>query len=432
MRGGRRQRKGGPCFLFAHGARPIAAYCGYTRRYTRSAGRTRRRRGPRVGPSILFLVHPPSLLHHTHPHPPLSLFLPPPPHLFCSARFSDTIPFRKRSETPDIAIELSLQPWRAFHPDGVIFFSDILTPLPALGIEFDVVKGKGPLIPDPVRTMDAVRRLRTLDDPDGSLPFVRTILSGLRAEVAGGDPGAGIEHPAVLGFVGTPWTLAAYAVEGKADKHCMATKRLMRGDPATLHALLARLADAIATYAIHQIDSGAQAVQLFDSWAHHLAPDQYAEFSGPYSEAVVGAVRAARPGVPLILHANGGTGKLGLLAGTAADVVGLDWGTSLADARAALGPARVLAGNVDPMELFGGEVAIEVAVERAVREAAGGGAVEADGIVRHILNVGHGVAQGTPEEEVAHFCRLARERCAEWLPASVAARAGGARAPVRV
>jgi len=294
-----------------------------------------------------------------------------------------------------------------------------------LGIEFDVVKGKGPVIGTPVRTLEAVKALRPLDDPEASLPFIRTILCSLRSEIAGGDPGAGVaETPALLGFVGTPWTLAAYAVEGKADKHCMATKTLMRRDPATLHAFLSHLADAISTYCIYQIDAGAQIVQLFDSWAHHLAPDQYAEFSAPYSERVIAAVNAARPGVPLILHANGGTGKLGLMAGTAAQVVGLDWSTSMADARTALGARRVVAGNVDPMELFGGEGAIEKAVERAVREAAAGSETERDGIVRHILNVGHGVAQGTPEAAVGTFCRLAREKSGLWLPEAVRARAG--------
>jgi uroporphyrinogen decarboxylase len=304
----------------------------------------------------------------------------------------------------------------------VIFFSDILTPLPALGIEFDVVRGKGPLIGAPLRTMEDVRALKPLEDPAASLPFVGAILSALRDELAGGDPVAGVpDPPALLGFVGTPWTLAAYAVEGKADKHCMVTKTLMRRDPAVLHALLAHLADAVAAYCLYQIDAGAQALQLFDSWAHHLSPAQYAEFSAPYSERVIAAVRAARPSVPLILHANGGTGKLGLLARSGAHAVGLDWATTMADARAALGPTRVLAGNVDPMELFGGEAAIEAAVEAAVREAAAGATAE-DGVVRHILNVGHGVAQGTPEAAVGHFCRLAREKSGGWLPASVRAR----------
>jgi uroporphyrinogen decarboxylase len=122
-----------------------------------------------------------------------------------------------RSETPDIAIELSLQPWRSFRPDGVIFFSDILTPLPALGIEFDVIKGKGPLIASPVRSMESVKALRPLSDPSRSLPFVQQILSSLRAELKGTDA-------TLLGFVGTPWTLAAYAMEGKSEKDCKETK----------------------------------------------------------------------------------------------------------------------------------------------------------------------------------------------------------------
>lgn len=137
--------------------------------------------------------------------------------MVCALRYSDKYPFRMRSETPDIAIELSLQPWRAFRPDGVIFFSDILTPLPALGIEFDMVKGKGPVIGDPVRSMERVKALKPMEDPSRSLPFIQTILSSLRKELDGSEA-------TLLGFVGTPWTLAAYSMEGKADKDCKETK----------------------------------------------------------------------------------------------------------------------------------------------------------------------------------------------------------------
>ena len=315
-------------------------------------------------------------------------------------KYSDKIPFRERSETPEIALELSLQPWRAFRPDGVIMFSDILTPLPALGVEFDVVKGKGPVIQSPLRSREQAAALRALDDPAASLPFVAPVLQALRSEVGG--------ESTVLGFVGTPWTLAAYAVEGKADKHCMETKKMMRRDPQLLHSILARLSDAMAVYVVHQLDAGAQVVQLFDSWAHHLSPEQYAEFSMPYSERVVAAVKAARPGAPLILHANGGTGKLDQLCRTGADVVGLDWSTSMRAARREAGDGATLAGNVDPMELFGGEAAIERAVERCLVEADNGGGARG----RHILNVGHGVAQGTPEEAVGIFCELARRSAA--------------------
>lgn len=305
--------------------------------------------------------------------------------------YSNKYGFRHRSETPEIAIELSLQPWRAFKPDGVIMFSDILTPLPALGVEFDVVKGKGPVIANPVRTMDDVKALRQLDDPDQSLPFIREILSSLRAEVDG--------QSTMLGFIGTPWTLAAYSMEGRSDRHLIKTKQIMTQDPATLHAYLSHLADALAVYVCHQIDCGAQVVQLFDSWAHHLSPQQFLEFSHPYNERIIATVKAKYPDTPLIFHANGGVGKLEAMKDSKADVIGLDWSTSMAEARAVLGPERVLQGNMDPMYLFAGE-------ERIRQEVANNVAAAGDG--KHILNVGHGVVQGTPEENVGIFCDAAR------------------------
>lgn len=306
--------------------------------------------------------------------------------------FSDKYPFRMRSETPDIAIELSLQPWRAFKPDGVIFFSDILTPLPALGIEFDVIKGKGPRIDTPIRSMEQVKALKTLDDPTSSLPFVHETLSTLRKEVDG--------QATLLGFVGTPWTLAAYAMEGKADRDCKQTKTIMFNNPAILHAFLDHLTDALITYVGYQIEAGAQVVQLFDSWAHHLSPEQFAEFSLPYANRVTEAVRAKYPHVPIIFHANGGTGKLEVVAGSNADVIGLDWSTNMRVARQTLGPQHKVQGNVDPMVLFGTQEAIEAEVKRTLLEAGSKG---------HILNVGHGVVQGTPEENVGYFCELARQ-----------------------
>ena len=145
-----------------------------------------------------------------------------------------------RSETPEIAIELSLQPWRAYKPDGVIMFSDILTPLPAIGVEFDVIRGKGPVIADPIRSMQAVKELKPLEDPDKSLPFLRPILESLRSEVDG--------QSTLLGFIGTPWTLAAYAMEGSADRHLRRTKDIMFNNPEIIHGFLEHLTDALATY----------------------------------------------------------------------------------------------------------------------------------------------------------------------------------------
>lgn len=307
-------------------------------------------------------------------------------------KYSEKIGFRERSETADIAIELSLQPWRAFKPDGVIMFSDILTPLPAMGIEFDVVKGKGPIIEIPVRSLEQVGKLQPLADPDEKLSFVGAILAALRQEVG--------SESTVLGFIGAPWTLAAYAVEGKADKHCMKTKQMMFHSPEVLHALLSHLADQLVHYVAYQIQSGAQVVQLFESWAHHLSPAQFEEFGRPYAERVLQGVKALHPEVPLIYHANGGTGKLHVIKDMAADVIGLDWSTDMITARKTLGRSTKVQGNVDPMVLFASEDEIRRTVLQCMDDA---------GVSGHILNVGHGVAQGTPEENVGLFCRLAHE-----------------------
>ena len=247
------------------------------------------------------------------------------------------------------------------------------------------------MISNPVRTMDDVKQLKMLDDPDASLPFIREILSSLRKEVDG--------QSTMLGFIGTPWTLAAYSMEGRSDRHLVATKQIMTQDPATLHAYLSHLADALTVYVCHQIDCGAQVVQLFDSWAHHLSPQQFAEFSLPYSERVIAGVKAKYPDTPLIFHANGGVGKLEVMKSSKADVIGLDWETNMAEARAVFGPDRVLQGNMDPMYLFAPE-------ERIRQEVANNVAAAGEG--KHILNVGHGVVQGTPEGNVGVFCDAVR------------------------
>ncbi|DBB07794.1 hypothetical protein WJX82_007410 [Trebouxia sp. C0006] len=306
--------------------------------------------------------------------------------------YSDKYSFRDRSETTDIALRLSLQPWEAFQPDGVIMFSDILTPLPALGIEFDVVRGSGPIIEVPIRSMEQVKALTPLEDPEAKLPFVQQTLAGIRSEVG--------NKATVLGFVGTPWTLAAYSIEGKADKHCTKTKTMMMKNPAVLHALLSHLACNIADYVCYQIEAGAQVVQLFDSWAHHLNPSQFATFSLPYAEEVIQRVRKRHPDTPIIFHANGGTGKHHLMKESTADVIGLDWRCDIAHARANLGE-RTVQGNVDPTVLLGPQEGIQ----RAVHEC-----MAAAGPTGHILNVGDGVTPNIPEENVAYFVHLATQQ----------------------
>jgi uroporphyrinogen decarboxylase len=299
--------------------------------------------------------------------------------------------FRDRSEIPDVAIEVSLQPWRAFQPDGVILFSDIVTPLPGLGIDMDIAEGKGPIIHSPLRTQEQIERLRPLE-PEAALPFIKTILQALRSEVG--------DKSTVLGFVGAPWTLAAYAVEGKGSKTYSIIKNMAFSDPTILHQLLAKLADAIAIYARYQIDCGAQVVQMFDSWAGQLSPQDYDTFALPYQQRVFQQVKQTHPDTPLILLVSGSAGVLERMAQSGADIVSVDWAVDMADARARLGKQVKVQGNLDPGVLFGSKEFIRDRILDTVRKAGNWG---------HILNLGHGVLPETPEENVAFFFETAKE-----------------------
>jgi uroporphyrinogen decarboxylase len=299
--------------------------------------------------------------------------------------------FRERSEIPEVAIEVSLQPWRAFEPDGVILFSDIVTPLPGLGIEMDIAEGKGPIIHSPIRTSEQVDRLRALE-PEASLPFIKTILQSLRSEVG--------NKSTVLGFVGAPWTLAAYAVEGKGSKTYSVIKNMAFSDPTILHQLLTKLADAIAIYVRYQIDCGAQIVQMFDSWAGQLSPQDYDVFALPYQQRVFEQVKQTHPDTPLILLVSGSAGVLERMAKSGADMVTVDWTVDMADARARLGKQMMVQGNLDPGVLFGSQAFIRDRIIDTVRKAGNWG---------HILNLGHGVLPSTPEDNVRFFFETAKQ-----------------------
>jgi uroporphyrinogen decarboxylase len=299
--------------------------------------------------------------------------------------------FRERSEIPEVAIEVSLQPWRAFQPDGVILFSDIVTPLPGLGIDMDIAEGKGPIIHDPIRTQAHVDRLRPLH-PEESLPFIKTILQSLRQEVG--------NQSTVLGFVGAPWTLAAYAVEGKGSKDYAVIKGMAFSEPAMLHQLLSKFAEAIATYVRYQIDCGAQVVQMFDSWAGQLSPQDYETFALPYQKQVFQLVRQTHPDTPLILLVSGSAGLLERMAQSGADIVTVDWTVDMAEARARLGRHIKVQGNLDPGVLFGSKAFIRDRILDTIRKAGNQG---------HILNLGHGVLPNTPEDNVRFFFEQAKQ-----------------------
>ncbi|MGB7443122.1 MAG: uroporphyrinogen decarboxylase [Coleofasciculaceae cyanobacterium] len=298
--------------------------------------------------------------------------------------------FRDRSEIAEIAIEISLQPWKAFRPDGVILFSDILTPLPALGIPFDIVESKGPMIDPPIRTQAQIDQLHPLDLE--KLPFIKEILQSLRQEVG--------NEAAVLGFVGAPWTLAAYAVEGKSSKNYSIIKGMAFSEPAMLHQLLGKLADSIAVYVRHQIDCGAQVVQMFDSWAGQLSPQDYETFALPYQQQVVRQVKETHPDTPLILYISGSAGVLERMGQSGVDIVSVDWTVDMAEARQRLGHDMKVQGNMDPGTLFGSQDFIRDRILDNIRKAGKQG---------HIFNLGHGVLPGTPEDNVRFFFETAKQ-----------------------
>ncbi len=298
--------------------------------------------------------------------------------------------FRQRSEIPEVAIEISLQPWKAFQPDGVIMFSDIVTPLPGLGIEMDIAEGKGPVITSPIRTQAQVDQLYPLE-PEESLPFIKTILQTLRQEVG--------DKSTVLGFVGAPWTLAAYSIEGKGSKTYSTIKSMAFSEPSMLHQFLGKIADSIATYICYQIDCGAQVVQMFDSWAGQLSPQDYETFALPYQQRVFKKVKETHPDTPLILLVTGSGGLLEKMAKSGADIITVDWSVDMADARRRLGANLGVQGNLDPGVLYGSKEFIRDRIIDTVRKAGNQG---------HILNLGHGVLPDTPEENVAYFFETAK------------------------
>ncbi|KAL6543320.1 Uroporphyrinogen decarboxylase 1, chloroplastic [Orobanche hederae] len=297
--------------------------------------------------------------------------------------------FRERSETTDLIVQISLQPWEAFRPDGVIIFSDILTPLPAFGVPFDIEEVRGPVIHSPICSEEGLKALHPIDLD--KLQFVGESLRILRKEVG--------EQAAVLGFVGAPWTIATYIVEGGTTRTYTTIKSMCHRAPDLLRGLLSHLTKAIAEYIVFQVQCGAHCIQIFDSWGGQLPPDMWDRYSKPYIDEVVRVVKQKCPQTPLVLYINGNGGLVERMKGTGVDVIGLDWTVDMADGRKRLGNDISIQGNMDPAFLFSPLPAITNEIQRVVNCA---------GTKGHILNLGHGVLVGTPEEAVSHFFEVAR------------------------
>ncbi|KAG1666180.1 hypothetical protein FOA52_012027 [Chlamydomonas sp. UWO 241] len=305
--------------------------------------------------------------------------------------------FRERSERVDLSVEITLQPWHAFKPDGVVLFSDILTPLAGMNIGFDF-NSRGPVIADPIRTMEQVKKVSKLN-PDEAVPFVGEALRQVSAEVGNGA--------AVLGFVGAPFTLASYIVEGGSSKNFENIKRMAFSTPDTLHALLDKLADNVADYCRYQADNGAQVIQIFDSWASQLMPQDFDIFAGPYIKKVIDSFKKTHPHVPIILYISGGGGLLERMAECKPDCISIDQSVDLVDGIKRIGKDFAIQGNMDPGVLFGSKETIEERVMDVVNKARSQG-------VRHVMNLGHGVLPGTPEENVKHYFEIARTAHQRW------------------
>jgi uroporphyrinogen decarboxylase len=291
-------------------------------------------------------------------------------------------------KTPDLAVEVSLQPYRILDVDAVIMFSDILIPVEAMGQEVRLTEQKGPELPDPIRTREQVDRL-TVPDPVEKTGFVMEIIRRLRRELDGSVP--------LIGFAGAPWTLAAYMIEGGGSKNYAHVKRMMFGDPATFEVLLDKIADTVILYLNAQIEAGAQVVQLFDSWAGELSAADYERFALPYQQKIFESID--RRSAPAILYINGSGNFLEKMATCGADVLSIDWRIDIENARRRVGDHLTIQGNLDPCILL---TTPEIITARARA------LIKAGGQSRHILNLGHGILPMTPVENARAFIQAAK------------------------
>ena len=297
--------------------------------------------------------------------------------------------------TPELAVEVTLQPVNIIGVDAAIIFSDILVVPQAMGMRLSVEDGVGPRFHDPLRSPADFDRLRDVP-PEEGLGYVLEALRLARRELANRVP--------LIGFAGAPWTLMSYMVEGGGSKSFSLAKRFLAEDPRRAHALLARLADAVGSFLIAQVKAGAQVVQLFDSWAGALGPRDFREFALPYLTQASRMARTA--GAPVVVFAPGSGWALEEIANeTGAEVIGVDWHTDAAEARRRLPATRVtLQGNLDPGWLYASPAEIRERTHRMLDAFGGRG---------HIANLGHGILPDIPVRHARAFV----EAVQEWRPA---------------
>jgi uroporphyrinogen decarboxylase len=290
---------------------------------------------------------------------------------------------------PELAAEVTLQPVRALGVDAAILFADILLPVIPLGLGLEFAKGEGPVIAKPIRTLEDVAAMRPVH-AETDLGYVMEAIRILRGELIGAP---------LIGFCGAPFTVASYIVEGGASREFLKTKTMMYSAPEVWHALMDRLSNVLAEYLAAQIHAGAQAVQVFDSWVGALSPQDYESFVLPYSQRVLAAAQAEN--VPVIHFGTNTTTLLPLMKRAGGNVIGLDWRIPLDDGWRLLGHDIAVQGNLDPALLFAPLAEIKKRVDDILRRAGGRPG--------HIFNLGHGILQHTPVENVKAVVDMVHE-----------------------
>lgn len=292
--------------------------------------------------------------------------------------------------TPELAAEVTLQPVRRLEVDAAILFADILLPLVPMGLDLAFVAGEGPVIADPIRSDRDLARLRPVT-PGEDLPGMFDAIRLLRRELPGEVP--------LIGFVGAPFTVATYAIEGGAPGQALTAKRMMYEAPALWAGFMDRLTVVLGDFLVAQVAAGVQAVQIFDSWAGLLDADDYREFVLPYSRRLL--ARAGGLGVPRIHFAVGAGHLLELLREGGGEVIGLDWRTPLDEGWRRVGHDRAIQGNLDPAALFAPREELGRRVDAILARA--------EGRVGHIFNLGHGILPQTPVDQVRFVVDAIRE-----------------------
>jgi uroporphyrinogen decarboxylase len=296
-------------------------------------------------------------------------------------------------KTPELALEVTLQPLR-LGMDAAILFADILLPLEPMGAPFEFAKGEGPVIHAPITDRAGIEKLRVCDPHEG-LGYVLAALRLIRKEL---EP-RGIP---LIGFAGAPFTLASYLVEGGKSAHFAKTKALMYGDPESWHLLMKKLSEVVRIYLRAQVEAGAQAIQLFDSWIGQLGPEDYRDYVQPHVAHILRDVQTL--GVPVIHFGTGTSTLLTLQKEAGGTVIGVDWRLPMDQARKLLGDDVALQGNLDPTLLFG---------PRSVVEARAAAIIDAmKGHPGHVFNLGHGILPETPVDAVKHLIDFVHERSA--------------------